>query len=153
MNTTTVVKTEEAQNLSTQTPTRTRPAHLSTDRAVEKYLELRNKIADLKKQQAQELAPYTAALAAVGGWLLDDLNQAHVEAMRASAGTFYKTLRVSAKVVNWSETLDYIRDNQAWDLLEARVSKLAVQAVMEDTQAPVPGVAVTSEIMLNVRTA
>lgn len=134
-------------------PRPSRPQALTSDRAVAKYLELRDKIAQLKKEQAAAMAPFTAALELVGNWLMDDLNQSHVESMRAEAGTFYKSIRTSAKVEDWGSTLAFIQAQGAWELLEARVSKLAVAAIMEETQQTIPGVSVVREIVINVRKA
>lgn len=138
---------------ATIAPRPSRPAALTSDRAVAKYLELRDKIAQLKKDQVAAMAPFAAALELVGNWLLEDLNNSHVESMRAEAGTFYKSVRTSAKVEDWGSTLKFIQDQGAWELLEARVSKLAVAAIMEETQQTIPGVSVVRETVINVRKA
>ena len=54
-------------------------------------------------------------------------------------------------MIDWPETLRYIREREAWDLLEARVSKTAAAVVVEETGAPIPGVETTSEIRVNVQ--
>lgn len=130
---------------------RVRPPDMTVDRAVAKYISIRDQIAALKKEQAKALLPYEAALETLAGWLLNDLNTAKVVSMRALTGTAYKSVRTSATVEDWPAVLAYIKENEAWDLLEARVSKLAVAAVVEDTKAPVPGVKTSREIIVNVR--
>jgi hypothetical protein len=87
------------------------------------------------------------------GWMLEAMNQAGLKSMKSVHGTAYKSLRTSTKVVDWTEALRYIRENEAWDLLEARVSKSAAAVVVEETGAPIPGVETTSEITVNVRRA
>lgn len=132
-------------------PVRTRSPTLTTERAIEKYIEMRDKIAALKKQHIQELAPFNLAKDTLEAWLLEDLSNANVEAMRATTGTVYKSVRTSATVSEWSKTLEFIRTRDAWELLEARVSKLAAEAILNETQAPIPGVNITREVILNVR--
>ena len=133
-------------------PARVRPPSLqNTDRAIEKFIELRDKIAALKKRHTAELAPFNQAKDLIEAWLLSDLNAANVEAMRASTGTVYKSVRTSATVSEWSKTLEYIQANDAWELLTASVSKVAAEAIINETQAPIPGVSITREIILNVR--
>lgn len=144
----TVVNSPDA----TTTPAgRTRSPSLTTEKAIEKFIILRDQVAAIKKRQSQELAPFTGAMDILEAWLLSDLEAANVEAMRASTGTVYKSIRTSATVKEWSKTLTYIRENLAWELLEARVSKLAVEAILEETKQPIPGVQLTREVLVNVR--
>jgi hypothetical protein len=73
--------------------------------------------------------------------------------MKSPHGTAYRTVRTSAKVIDWVQTLTYIREHNAWDLLEARVSKLAAQELIKETKLPIPGVETSSEVCINVRRA
>jgi hypothetical protein len=120
---------------------------------VEKLLAIRAKIEELRARQRKEMEPFTNAEAYLEGRLMDVLNSAGAKSMRADAGTFYLSKHSSVKVMEWSKTLDYIRENEAWELLEARVSKTAAQAVIEHTQQAIPGVEVKSTFLLNVRSA
>lgn len=133
-------------------PVSTKPA-MSPATMVDKFIALRDKKAELAKKHAEELAPYNLALGTLEAWMLNTLNETGLKAMRAGAGTFYTTTRTSAKVETWGDVLAYIRENEAWELLEARVSKTAVEAIMEDTQTNIPGVTVSRELVLNVRRA
>jgi hypothetical protein len=131
--------------------TTTQSPRMPFDQMVEKYVALRDKVAEVSKRHKDELAPFSVAMATLEAWMLDALNTAGMESAKAPAGTAYKTTRTSTKVMNWTETLEFIRTKEAWDLLEARVSKTAVEAVMVETGQPVPGVTVTRETTLNVR--
>jgi hypothetical protein len=124
---------------------------LTTDQLIAKYVALRDKVADIKKAQVAQLAPYNDAMAMLEGILLDKLNQAGEESVRTASGTAYKTARVSVTCNAWSQTLEYIQTHEAWDLLDARVSKTAAQAIIEETGQPIPGVVVRTDIGLNVR--
>lgn len=42
-------------------------------------------------------------------------------------GTAYKSTRSSATVADWEVVLDYVQNNEAWELLERRVNKTAVE--------------------------
>lgn len=146
--TTTVVAEQPAPTTAPQTPPQTM---MTTNQMIEKYLALRDRVADIRKRHVGELAPYNDAMVMLENILLDKLNAAREESVRTKAGTAYKTTRTSCTVAEWSKTLAYIQDNDAWELLEARVSKTAVEAIMQETQAPVPGVTVRREVALNVR--
>jgi hypothetical protein len=144
-------------------PAPTTPAQgttMNAEQLVDKLLRLRAKIEEIKKKHKTELEKYNEAEGYLEGRLMDTLNQSGARSMRTEAGTFYTSKRVSVKVQEWSKTIRYIIDNEAWDLLEARVNKTSAQALVESMaataqegeEAPViPGVSITSDYQLNVR--
>ena len=129
------------------------PARMTVDDMIDKYLRLRDKVKTIKEDHTKQLAPYAEAMNTLEAWLLEALNQAKLKSMNSPHGTAYKTTRTSAKVIDWPATLGFIQEKNAWDLLEARVSKLAVQAIIDETQQPIPGVETSSEVCCNVRRA
>lgn len=124
---------------------------LDTDQLVDRYIRLRDKRDALKKEQAAALKPFETALEQIEGVLLATLDALKQESMRSKSGTFYRSTQTSVKVTAWSQTLEYIRDNDAWELLEARVNKTAAAAILEETRAPIPGVEVSRIYSVNVR--
>lgn len=42
-------------------------------------------------------------------------------------GTAYKSTRSSVTVADWHAFLDHVRENEAWEMLERRVNKTAVE--------------------------
>jgi len=126
---------------------------MTIDDMIRNYVRVRDKKEALEKAHKEQLKPFREMLSRIEGYLLEALNQAKLNSMNSVHGTAYKTLRTSTKVVDWPATLTFIRENEAWDLLEARVSKLAAQALIEDTKLPIPGVESTSELVVNVRRA
>lgn len=124
---------------------------LTLDTMVEKYVALRDKVTVLKKEQTDALAPYNVAMGQLEAMMLDTLNQTGAESTRTAHGTVYKTSRTSTKVTEWGATLDFIRSKECWELLEARVSKTAAEAIIQETQQPIPGVTTSREIAIGVR--
>jgi len=120
---------------------------------IEKYIQLRDKIKEVKDHQKKQLEPYNEAITRLEGLLLTALDAAGVENMRAKSGTVYKAVATSAAVRDWGLTLDYIREHELWELLERRVSKVAAAAVIEERQEPIPGVELTQVTGLHVRRA
>jgi len=118
---------------------------------IQKYLALRRKKEQLGDRHKKELAPFSAMLATLANLILGELNKAGVSSMAGPDGTVYKSTETSCTVKDWPKTLSYIMENQAWELLEARVSKTAAMAVMEETGDPIPGVSVVQEMVLRVR--
>lgn len=120
---------------------------------IEKYIQLRNKVDLIKLRHKDELFPYTTVMEQIEGELLKHLNAAGTDSTKAPAGTAYKSTATSVTVSDWPKTLDYIRKNNQWDLLEARVAKTIAVEVITETKKPIPGVAVSQAIVLRVRSA
>lgn len=131
----------------------TPPARMSADDMIDKYIRLRDKTKAIKERHVEELAPYAKAMDVLEAWMLEALNNARLQSMKSAHGTAYKTTRTSAKVTDWPAVLAFIKTREAWDLLEARVSKLAAQSIIDETGQPIPGVETASEIVVNVRKA
>lgn len=66
-------------------------------------------------------------------------------------GTAYKSTRTSATVADWDALLGYIRGAGAWEMLERRVNKTAVEQYRAANEDIPPGVNVRSEIVVNFR--
>lgn len=130
-----------------------RPASYTADVMCDKAVQLRDKVAEIKKRHAVELSKYNLAIDTLEGWMMGFLNDSGANSMKTESGTFFKTMRTSVVCNDWPATLEFIQQNEAWDLLEARVSKTAATAIVEETKAPIPGVAFNQEAILNVRRA
>lgn len=123
----------------------------TADWMIDRYVKLRDKKRELEADHKRVLASYNDMLVKLENNLLDTMKASGLTNMRCAHGTAFQTTRWNTKVVDWPATLGYIREHNGWDLLERRVNKTAVIAVMEETQAPPPGVDVTSEVVVNVR--
>lgn len=124
---------------------------MTTGQMIEKYIALRDKKQEIEDTHKRQLKPYTEALSMLENLLLDQLNTEGIDSLKGGSGTAYRTTHISITVNRWSETLEFIRKNDAWELLEARVSKTAAQAFMEETKSPVPGTVVSQVVKVNVR--
>jgi hypothetical protein len=127
-----------------------RPA-MTLDMMIAKYVALRDKKELVEDRHKHELAPFREMMNRLEAYMLEAMNQQNLKSIRSPGGTAFVAERTSATVMDWPATLDFIRRHGVWELLEARVSKKAVQAVMAETNCPVPGVETKSEMCVNVR--
>jgi hypothetical protein len=118
---------------------------------IEKYIQLRNKVAKIKEEHTEQLKPYADVMMQIEGELLRHLGENQLDSIKSEDGTAYKQVVTSVTVDNWALALTYIKDNELWDLLEARVAKNATLTVMEETKKPVPGVKISQAQVLRVR--
>lgn len=120
------------------------------DDVVAGYVRLRDQKKELQSRHKEELAPLNAKMETMEGWLRRELDKQHAESIRTDKGTVFKHVRTSATVRDWESTLNFIRSTQSWDLLERRISKLAVEERAEEG-IEVPGVAITRDITVQIR--
>jgi hypothetical protein len=118
---------------------------------IERYLQLRAKVAQIEERHKGELAPFTKVREQLENLLLAHLNESGADSTKCPAGTAYKSTATSVTVKDWAATLSFIQANNLWDLLEARVSKTAVVETIEETKKPVPGVQISRATVLRVR--
>lgn len=124
---------------------------VTIDQAIAAYIIFRDKRDIKRKEQAAELAPYNEKLEKLENWLLYMLNKQGVESTRTDHGTAYKSVCTSTKIIDWDTTLDFIKANGLYHLLERRVSKKAVEEFIEAQGKPPEGVDIVREVRVNVR--
>jgi hypothetical protein len=66
-------------------------------------------------------------------------------------GTAYKSTRASATVADWDTLLGHVQENDAWELLERRVSKTAVEQFKAAHEDLPPGVNWSETQVVNFR--
>lgn len=126
---------------------------------IDKYRRLRAKKEEIAEEQKKLMAQYNAGLDYLEGMLLSLMNNMGVDKLSTSdrdekfGGTVYKTITTHTNVNSWSACLDFIQEHEAWELLEARVSKAAVLSILEETGELVPGVSIVQRVNVNVRKA
>ena len=120
--------------------------------AIDGYIRLRDKRDEIKRRHKEELKPLSEKMQMVEGYLLNELNKAESDSISVKdIGTAYKSVRTSAKVNAWDETLPFILDNGLTHMLERRVSKAALDEYIEANGESLPGVSISREITVNIR--
>ena len=126
-------------------------ADIDTNKVVAEYIRLRDAKKALADRHAKEMARIAEPMRKREALLLDHLNKTHSESVRTENGTFFKVKRTSTKVVEWEACLEFILENDLWHMLERRVSKSAVEEYQAATGELPPGVAISTEVSINIR--
>lgn len=66
-------------------------------------------------------------------------------------GTAFRNVRASATVGDWDSLLAHIQENDAWEMLERRVNKTAVQQFRDEHEDLPPGVNWSETQTINFR--
>jgi hypothetical protein len=66
-------------------------------------------------------------------------------------GVAYRTTRTSTSIADFEALLGHVKENEAWELIERRVNKTAVQEFVEEHGDLPPGVNMSSVQQINFR--
>lgn len=119
---------------------------------VEKYIQLRDKKAAIKAEYDAKVADVDNVLDKIEAVLLKTFDEAGMDSVKTSSGTAYKSLRTSASVADWDAFWSYVQQNGAFEMIERRCNKTAVEQhkSANDGQLP-PGLNWREERVVNVR--
>lgn len=118
----------------------------SMDTMIGLYVQLRDKKKQVQEQHKADLEPIDAGLMKLEARMQEALEEAGVKQMAGEHGTVFVKVNTSYSVEDWDAVWNYVRDNNAVDVLERRVSKTAVQE-----RGDVPGLRSSQVRTLNVR--
>ena len=74
-----------------------------------------------------------------------------VRPLEPKRAAFVAWMRDFANVADWDAVLTFIRENDAFDMLEKRVSKTAVRGYIDLTKAVPPGITYGTKLSVSVR--
>jgi hypothetical protein len=118
---------------------------------VERYIALRDKKSAIKKEYDDKVANIEKLMEKVEGVLLKHFEETGAESVKTAVGTAYKSKRTSATVADWDSFLAHVQKHEAWELLEHRASKKAVEEYKSAHEEVPPGINWSSEIVVNIR--
>lgn len=118
---------------------------------VAKYIELRDKKAQFKADYDAKVAKLDENLEKIEAVLLKTFDQTGMESVKTEFGTAYTSTRTTASVADPDAFMTYCKANDAWHLLEKRVSKIAVEQYKAEHDDVPPGVSYRAERTVNIR--
>lgn len=122
--------------------------------AMELYMKCRREQELIEGETKTKLAPLKEKMGLLLQWMEtkardEGLKNVPVEGV----GTGYWTTIMSAKVANPGVFWDFVKQNQAFDLVETRASSKAVKSYIDGNNVPVPGVSFSQIEVFKVRAA
>lgn len=125
----------------------------TVEQVVERYLKLRRKKEEVENEAKTKVAEVKAKMTMLESWLMQKADEDGVTSFKTTAGTAFVTSTDFANVADWDAVLTFIKNHEAFDMLERRVSKAAVRAHMDETGDVPPGITYGTKIGINVRKA
>lgn len=124
---------------------------MKVNEIVERYIELRDRKSAIKKEYEEKVAKLEQVLTKMEAVLLKHFDETGAESVRTDAGTAYKSNRTSATVGDWDAFLAHVQRTEAWEMLEHRASKRAVEEYKAANDDLPPGINWSSEVVVNIR--
>ena len=119
---------------------------------IERYIAIRDRKKEMKARHDEELAPYNEALEKIEAHFLKHFNESDTDSVAVrDVGTAFRQTRTSAKVDDWDAFFKFVQENEAWEMLEKRATKGAVEAYKDEHQDLPPGIGWSEVLTVNIR--
>ncbi len=125
--------------------------NVNVDDVIATYVKLRDQKAAIEAEMKDKVAVFNAKLTKLEAWIKEQADAQGVTSFKTRHGTAFLTTNDFANVADWDAVLNYIRDNDAYDMLEKRVSKTAVRGYIEHNKAVPPGINYGTRLDVNIR--
>jgi hypothetical protein len=91
------------------------------------YVKIRDARTELKRAFDKRDEELKTQQETINGLLLDMCKELNVSSLKTAAGIAYKTLKTRYWVADWDAALQFIKDNDAFELLERRLAQNAIK--------------------------
>jgi len=124
---------------------------VTVDAVIKKYMRLREKKAAIEATVKEELDKVKGDMGKLEAWLMAKLDADGLTSFKTEFGTAFLTTTDFANVEDWDAVLRFIREEDAFDMLEKRVSKTAVRGYIEANKEVPPGIKYGTKLDINIR--
>jgi hypothetical protein len=124
---------------------------VTVDAVIKKYMKLRSEKEAAEAEIKERVDTIKAAMTKLEAWLKAKLDADGLTSFKTDHGTAFLTTTDFANVEDWDAVLRFIREQEAFDMLEKRISKAAVRGYIEAHKEVPPGVKYGTKLDINIR--
>ena len=124
---------------------------VNVDDVVATYMKLRSQKEAIEAEVKDRVSTIKAKMEKMEAWIKEQADVQGVTSFKTKHGTAFLTTTDYANVADWDAVLDFIRTQEAFDMLEKRISKIAVRGYIEANKAVPPGVNYGTKLEVNIR--
>ena len=124
---------------------------VNVDDVVATYMKLRSQKESIEAEVKDRVSTIKAKMEKLEAWIKEQADAQGVTSFKTKHGTAFLTTTDYANVGDWDAVLGFIRENEAFDMLEKRISKIAVSGYIEANKAVPPGVNYGTKLEVNIR--
>lgn len=125
--------------------------NVNVDDVISTYMKLRDQKAAIEGEVKEKVSTIKVKMEKLEAWIKEKADAEGVTSFKTKHGTAFLTTTDYANVADWDAVLNFIQENQAFDMLEKRVSKTAVRGYIEQSKAVPPGINYGTKLEVNVR--
>lgn len=121
-------------------------------KATDYYIRTRDKISEIEKRHKDELKPLKEALDKLNTQIIDLIQQTGGNSVNIKGvGTAYLITDVSVSIADPGEFKRHVIGSEAWDLIDWRANKTAVNDFLTEQHGLPPGINYSTRIKAGVR--
>lgn len=124
---------------------------LNVDQVVAAYMKLRQQKEALEASIKEEVGAIKDKMTKMEAWIKEQADAQGVTSFKTKHGTAFLSTSDYANVADWDAVLTFIQDVGAFDMLEKRVSKIAVRGYIEEHKAVPPGINYGTKLEVQIR--
>ena len=124
---------------------------VTVDAVIKKYMKLRYQKEAVEAEIKERVDKIKADMAKLEAWMKAKLDADGLTSFKTEHGTAFLTTTDFANVEDWDAVLRFIREEEAYDMLEKRISKTAVRGYIEANKEVPPGVKYGTKLDINIR--
>lgn len=125
--------------------------NVTVDQVIAAYMKLRDKKSQIEAETKEKVKQVKASMEKLEAWIKEKADQDGVTSFKTKHGTAFLTTTDFAGVENWDDVIEFIKINDAYDMLEKRVSKTAVRGYIKSKNEVPPGINYGTRLDVNVR--
>ncbi len=115
------------------------------------YMALRSQKDAIEAEMKSRVDGIKANMAKLEAWIKEKADEQGVTSFKSDFGTAFLTTTDYANVADWDAVLNFVRTNEAYDMLEKRISKIAVRGYIQQNKTVPPGVNYGTKLEVNIR--
>ena len=124
---------------------------VTVDSVIKKYMKLRDEKAAIEAEIKERVDKIKADMAKLEAFLKAKMDADGLTSFKSEHGTAFLTTTDFANVEDWDAVLRFIREEEAYDMLEKRVSKTAVRGYIDANKEVPPGIRYGTKLDVNIR--
>jgi hypothetical protein len=124
---------------------------LTVDQVIATYIKLRNKKLALQAEVKEKTDAITEQMQKLESWIKEKADEDGVTSFKTTHGTAFLTTTDFANVADWDAVVEFVKQNDAWDMFEKRISKTAVRGYIDINKEVPAGVNYGTRLDVNIR--
>lgn len=124
---------------------------VTVDSVIKTYMKLRSEKEAIEAEVKEQVSGIKGKMEKLEAWLKAKADADGVTSFKTEHGTAFLTTTDYANVADWDAVLNFIKTEEAYDLLEKRVSKAAVRGYIDSMKEVPAGINYGTKLDINVR--